>query len=52
MFEVKKDCFAYDKNKNKCNSLKDLYCRKSVCEFYKTKAQVKKEQHPREGVWM
>ena len=44
MFEIKKDCFSYDKSKNKCKSLNDLYCGKSVCEFYKTKEQIVKER--------
>ena len=33
------DCFAYDKTKNKCNALNELYCKKEICEFYKTKEQ-------------
>jgi hypothetical protein len=44
MFEVKNDCFGYDKTKKKCKMLKDLYCSKSVCEFYKTKEQITKER--------
>lgn len=37
MFEVKKDCFAYNDIKNNCNALKELYCVKENCKFYKTK---------------
>lgn len=44
MFEVKTDCFGYDKTKKKCKVLKELFCSKSVCEFYKTKEQITKER--------
>lgn len=37
--EIKKDCFAYTKrgNTEKCAALKELYCKKEVCKFYKSK---------------
>ena len=37
------DCFAYDKTFNKFKALNDLYCKKEICEFYKTKVQFVKE---------
>lgn len=30
MKEVKKDCFAYDKDRNKCHVLKRLYCETEI----------------------
>ena len=35
--EIKKDCFAYDCQKNKCKALKKLYCKTEKCNFYKSK---------------
>jgi hypothetical protein len=35
--EIKTDCFAY-KNK-KCKILKELFCSKEKCAFYKTQNQ-------------
>lgn len=41
--KIKKDCFAYRDSKKKnvpfgtCNALKELYCRKEECAFYKPK---------------
>ena len=35
MAEIKKDCFAYSKLSNRCMALKELYCRKKECGFYK-----------------
>lgn len=55
MFETNKDCFGYDKIKNKCMILKKLYCANSVCEFYKTKEQIKRERMTSEkdrGIWI
>ncbi|NBH83493.1 hypothetical protein D7X88_12755 [bacterium C-53] len=49
--EVKKDCFAYDKDKNKCHTLKRLYCEMETCKFYKTEEQVRKERGERENEW-
>lgn len=35
--EVKGDCFAYKKTQagGKCTALKELYCKKEQCGFYK-----------------
>lgn len=44
---IHKDCFAY-KNAGRnphCIALKELYCKKEECNWYKPKA---KEQHQRE----
>ena len=42
---MREDCFAYEENNGvpKCNALKKLYCRKRICNFYKTREQVEKE---------
>lgn len=40
MFSVKKDCFAY--KKGRCSALKQIYCGKSECSFYKTKDELHK----------
>ena len=32
---VKKDCFAWNENLNQCVALKDTYCRKGECSFYR-----------------
>ena len=37
------DCFAYDKNFNKCRALTELCCKKDYCKFYKSKEQYKRE---------
>lgn len=46
MFEVKKDCFAYDEtkvsDKDRCKALNELYCRKENCRFYKKSKNNKK----------
>lgn len=41
---VKCDCFAYknDGNREKCTALKSLYCKYGECNFYKTKADLRK----------
>lgn len=39
-YELKTDCFAYSKKNNECRALKELYCEKENCPFYKTKEQV------------
>lgn len=31
----KKDCFAYNSDKDSCNALKQLYCKSEKCSFYK-----------------
>ena len=41
--EVKKDCFGFDKTKNSCKALKELYCKSEKCRFYKNKEQYRKE---------
>lgn len=51
MKEVKKDCFAYDKDRNKCHALKRLYCEMETCKFYKTEDQIRKEKGARENEW-
>lgn len=33
---MKKDCILYDKEHERCRGLKDLYCKKEDCTFYKT----------------
>lgn len=37
--EVKSDCFAYKETQTggKCTALKELYCKKEQCGFYKKK---------------
>lgn len=42
-FEVKTDCFGYDRMKNCCKALRALYCANEKCRFYKTKQQYQKE---------
>lgn len=39
---IKEDCFAYKKDKAECNCLKELYCEKENCKFYKTRKELKK----------
>lgn len=41
MYEVKKDCFAYDGRKKNCNALNELMCKKEKCKFYKPKNEKK-----------
>lgn len=38
--EIKKDCYAYDVNNNKCRALRDLYCKKEQCTFYKSNKEL------------
>ena len=38
-FEVKTDCFAYNKELNRCNALDSLFCKREKCNFYKTKKE-------------
>lgn len=38
---IKEDCFAYIKSKNKCAGLKELYCAKEKCNFYRNKEEIK-----------
>lgn len=44
MAEVKKDCFGYDKKRNKCKALNSLYCQNEECKFYKTDKQLQKDR--------
>lgn len=37
MSGIKEDCFAYSKDRNRCNALKSLYCKDGECGFYKKK---------------
>lgn len=39
MYILKKDCFAYDKFKGKCEALDNLYCINNKCGFYKTRKE-------------
>ena len=41
--EIKSDCFAYDKTKNKCRVLTNLYCECEKCKFYKSKEKHKSD---------
>ena len=45
MAGVKKDCFAYNEKlvNRSCTALRELYCAKEECKFYKTKEQYQKE---------
>ena len=40
-FEIKEDCFAYNPaktlEKDRCNALINLFCKKEECRFYKKK---------------
>lgn len=45
--EVKTDCFGFDKAKQNCKALKELYCKNENCRFYKTKKQYEKERKDR-----
>lgn len=43
MSEIKRTCFAYDTDKNKCKALKCLYCgiqKEPECTFYKNKDSI------------
>ena len=35
--EVKTDCFAYNCKSNNCKCLTDLYCKRELCSFHKSK---------------
>ena len=37
---IKTDCFAFDKEKQECKCLKELYCDKENCKFYKSKEEI------------
>lgn len=42
-FEIKEDCFAYNPaktlEKDRCNALITLFCKKEECRFYKKKKE-------------
>jgi len=42
---VREDCFAYEETNGiaRCNALKKNYCKKGICNFYKTREQVDRE---------
>lgn len=40
---VREDCFGYGKNMKRCTILKETYCTKGPCNFYKTQKQHQKE---------
>jgi len=37
--EIKTDCIMYRPLKKECDGLKELYCVKEKCNFYKTKKE-------------
>ena len=41
---VKKDCFAYNKEMDRCNALTVMQCDFKECNFYKSKKQKVKVQ--------
>lgn len=41
-FEKKTDCKMYNKETNSCNALKELYCKKEKCGFYKPRKENKR----------
>lgn len=47
-FKTKNDCFAYSKERRRCEALTYTYCTfEDTCAFYKTKEQVEKEEKER-----
>lgn len=42
--QIKKDCYAYNQKKNDCNVLKELYCRKEECSFYKSNKELNRRE--------
>lgn len=38
-FKVKEDCFGYNSKTKKCTALISTYCKKTNCNFYKTKEE-------------
>lgn len=40
--QLKYDCFAYDSLTGCCTVLRELYCRKENCKFYKTDEEYQK----------
>ena len=47
VFNVKKDCFAFNKNTNSCMALKTTYCKIEECKFYKKRGTLCKGCHAR-----
>ena len=45
--EIKTDCFAYrnslKKAEGSCMCMRELYCKKEICKFYKPADQVKEK---------
>ena len=41
---VKTDCFAYDEEHKTCDALKELYCKKEQCKFYKSRFVINKKK--------
>lgn len=41
---IKEDCFAFRKEKQECNCLRELYCNQEECRFYKSREKVKEEK--------
>lgn len=42
--KVRKDCFAYNEEHKDCNALRELYCRKEECKFYKHRCEVNNKE--------
>lgn len=43
--EIKTDCFAYNGSKigdYRCSALRELYCKKEKCSFYKPCSELRK----------
>ncbi len=42
---MREDCFAYEETNGiaRCNALKKIYCKKGICNFYKTREQLNEE---------
>lgn len=48
VIEPKKDCFAYNTTRKRCEALTWTYCLfEETCKFYKTKEQLAKEEKER-----
>lgn len=48
--EVKKDCFGYNAEYERCEILKSLCCKNEECRFYKTEQEFK-EGYCEEGIY-
>lgn len=42
--KTKKDCFAYDGERDNCKALNALYCSRENCKFYKQRKKNEKEE--------